>query len=465
MKQSEISGWRQTIEVTEARMDTAFPADFIWGTSTAAYQIEGAHQADGKGRSIWDVFSHTPGKVEGGDTGDDACDHYHRYREDVRLLQALGVSAYRFSTAWTRIFPEGGGRPNLKGRDFYERLIDALLKHGISPWLCFYHWDLPQALQDKGGWTNRDIIYWFSDYAAYVAEYFGDRVGHFIMFNEPNVASLMGHLLGIHAPGLTDFAAFTAAAHHFNLATGVGLERLRSLNSHWQLGTVLNLQPVHPKTDKDDDHQAAQMLDAVWNRLFLDPLFQGCYPPLVEALIAPQVRDGDLAQIQQPLDFLGVNLYSRTLVRADMSSLIGMALASPPKDARLTAMGWEVYPDALLEQLMDLKENYANPTIYITENGAAFHDTLDDEQQVQDVRRIHYLRDHLLALAKALEAGVNVKGYFVWSLLDNFEWAEGYAKRFGLVYVNYATQERIPKASYHWFKEVIASQGLALAAD
>lgn len=440
-----------------------FPPGFIWGTSTAAYQIEGAHDADGKGLSIWDVFSHTPGKIAGGDTGDVACDHYHRYREDVALLAELGVDAYRFSVAWTRIFPEGRGKPNLKGRDFYDRLIDALLEHDIAPWLCLYHWDLPQALQERGGWTNRDVAFWFSDYAAYVAEAFGDRVAHFIMLNEPNVAALMGHLLGIHAPGLSDLGAFSAAAHHFNLATGMALAYLRSLSSRWQLGTVLNLQPVHPKTEREEDLQAAALLDAAWNRLFLDPLYVGRYPQLLMPLLAPQLRDGDLAQIQQPLDFLGVNFYSRTLVQADMHSLIGLALAPPPKGARLTAMGWEVYPDALYEQLIDLKENYGNPKVVITENGAAFEDTLDDDAQINDLRRIRYLREHLLTLAQALEAGANVQGYFVWSLLDNFEWAEGYAKRFGLVYVDYATQRRIPKASYHWFKEVIASRGKVLA--
>ena len=253
----------------------SFPEEFVWGVSTSSYQIEGAWNQGGKGRSIWDTFSHTPGKIKDGSTGDEACDHYHRYGEDIDLMKALGVNAYRFSTAWPRLFPEGSGRPNRQGRDFYDKLIDDLLEANIAPWLCLNHWDLPQTLQDKGGWTERDITHWFTDYAAYTAEQYGDRVQHFAMHNEPNVVALVGHLLGVHAPGLQDISAYAASVHHLNLAQGAALARLREMNSGWQLGTVINLQPVYPKNDTEEDAQAAALFDAVWNRNFSDPLFKG----------------------------------------------------------------------------------------------------------------------------------------------------------------------------------------------
>lgn len=439
-------------------MDVEFPSSFTWGASTAAYQIEGAWDKEGKGQSIWDTFSHTPGKVHGGDTGDVACNHYYLYKLDVVLMKQLGLDAYRFSTAWTRLFPSGRGKPNRVGRDFYDRLIDELLVHEITPWLCFYHWDLPQALQDSGGWAARDTVYYYADYVAYVAEQFGDRVNHFVMLNEPNIAALLGHLLGVHAPGLTDIAAFGAAAHHLNLATGVGLERLRSENSAWQLGTVFNLQPIHPETDTDEDLRAIELFDAVYNRSFLDPLLKGRYPEQTAGMLEFHIHDNDLSTIQQPLDFLGVNLYTRLLVKADKGSLIGMAQAQPPDNAKLTDMGWEVYPDALYEQLIDLKENYDNPAVYITENGAAFPDVLENER-IHDLDRIAYLEAYLSAAHRAMAEGANVQGYFVWSLFDNFEWAEGYSKRFGITYVNYETQKRLPKDSFYWYQEVIQNNG------
>ena len=434
----------------------SFPEDFVWGVSTSSYQIEGAWDQGGKGRSIWDTFSHTPGKIKDGSTGDEACDHYHRYGEDIDLMKVLGVNAYRFSTSWPRLFPEGSGRPNRQGRDFYDKLIDDLLEANITPWLCLNHWDLPQALQDKGGWTERDITYWFVDYAAYTAEQYGDRVQHFAMHNEPNVLALVGHLLGVHAPGMQDISAYAASVHHLNLAQGAALARLREMNSGWQLGTVINLQPVHPKTDTEEDAQAAALFDAVWNRNFSDPLFKGRYPEQTQGLLDPFIQDGDLEQIQQPLDFFGLNLYSRSLVQAD-NSLLGMGQAPPPEDAELTDTGWEVFPDALYEQLMELKNDYGNPDIYVTENGAAFPDTLTDEG-VDDPKRIDYYRRYLAAANRALDEGANLKGYFAWTLLDNFEWAEGYTKRFGLVRVDFKTQKRTPKRSFEWFQEVI-SQG------
>ena len=443
-------------------MDIEFPAGFVWGASTAAYQIEGAVGENGRGRSIWDTFSHTPGKVVGGDTGDVACDHYHLYKHDVKLLADLGLDAYRFSTAWPRLFPEGRGKPNAKGRDFYDRLIDELLSQSVEPWLCFYHWDLPQALQDKGGWTSRDTVHYFADYAAYAAEQYGDRVGHFVMMNEPSVVALLGHLFGIHAPGLTDIVAYGAATHHLNLATGTALSRLRSTNGSWQLGTVLSLQPVHPESDTEEDAAAATLFDALWNRTYLDPLLKGTYPELTSAMLAPHVQDGDLGLVQQPLDFLGLNLYTRVLVKADKASLVGMSQAAPPPDAELTGMGWEVYPDALFEQLVDLKENYGNPQVFVTENGAAFPDTLDAKNEVHDEKRVAYLEAYLQAVHRALQAGANVGGYFVWSLLDNFEWAEGYDKRFGIVYVDYHDQARYPKDSYLWYQETVRNNGFSL---
>ena len=435
-----------------------FPKDFIWGASTAAYQIEGAWNQDGRGPSIWDTFSHTSGNVANDDNGDVATDHYHRYREDVRLMKDLGLDAYRFSTSWSRIFPEGRGKPNAKGIDFYESLVDELLEHDIAPWLCFYHWDLPQALQDKGGWSERDTVHYFNDYAAFVAERLGDRVRHFVMLNEPNLVALAGHLFGTHAPGIADITQFAATTHHLNLATGLGVERLRSLNTDWQLGTVLSLQPVHPATDEDEDIQAAQTFDSFWNRSVLDPLLKGSYPNGVNMLVDAYVQDGDLAQIQQDLDFLGFNLYTRTIIKADDSSLIGISMAKPPGNADKTDMGWEIYPEALFEQMMDLKENYGNPLVYITENGAAMPDELRDDQ-VHDADRVAYLESHLEQVARALEKGANVKGYFVWSLLDNFEWAEGYEKRFGIVYVDYETLERTPKDSFYWYRDFIARGG------
>ena len=377
-------------------------------------------------------------------------------------MKELGIAAYRFSSAWTRLFPEGSGKVNKAGHAFYDALIDELLKSDIEPWLCFYHWDLPQILQDKGGWANRDTVHYFSDYAAFTAEHYGDRVKHFVVMNEPNAVALLGHLFGIHAPGQTDLGAYAAATHHLNLATGETLQRLRSENGSWQLGTVLNLQPVHPKTGSEQDAEAAALFDAVANRNYLDPLLKGSYPELTKMMLETQIQSGDLETIQQPLDFLGVNLYTRILVQTDPKSLVGMSQAEPPEGAELTDMGWEVYPDALYEQLTDLKDNYGNPVVYVTENGAAFPDVLEDGE-VHDEARVRYLEGHLAALHRALEHGANVKGYFVWSLLDNFEWAEGYEKRFGTVFVDYATQQRYPKDSYHWYKEVIRENGFDLA--
>ncbi len=436
-----------------------FEDDFVWGVSTSAYQIEGAADADGRGSSIWDTFTRTPGKVEGGDTADIATGHYHHYRTDVELLADLGVDAYRFSVAWSRIFPTGRGRPNSKGRDFYDRLVDALLERGIEPWTCLYHWDLPQALEDKGGWRSRDLPAYFADYASYVAAFLGDRVHNFFMINEPNVAANLGYLLGVHAPGVADIAAYAAATHHFNLATGMSLARLRSEGS-WRLGTILNLEPVQPASDREEDHHATALLDAFRNRNFLDPLLLGRYPDASLPLLMPYLREGDLEIIAAPLDMLGLNYYTRSVVRADGGSLVGISQLPPPPEAEVTAMGWEVYPQGLRQQLFDLKENYGNPLVFITENGAAYPDRPTPDGSVDDPRRIRYLAAHLAAVNDAIAAGAAVGGYFVWTLLDNFEWAEGYSKRFGIVYVDFETLERLPKRSFYWYRDVVAAGGL-----
>ncbi|MEJ2290424.1 MAG: GH1 family beta-glucosidase [Deinococcales bacterium] len=441
-----------------------FPSDFTWGVSTAAYQIEGA-VGDGKGPSIWDVFAHTPGRIRDGSSADVACDHLARLDEDLDLLAELGVGAYRFSTAWTRIFPDGGGRPRRQGLDVYERLVDGLLARGIAPWLCVYHWDLPQALQERGGWSSRDTVHYFADYVATVAERLGDRVGHFLMLNEPNVHAVLGHLLGVHAPGLSDPAAFAAAVHHQNLATGVGIQRLREMGGPWTLGTVVNLQPVVPAAEGEEHRRAAELVDAVWNRCTLDPLLLGRYPEQAVPLLGGFAHDDDLALIWQPLDVLGVNYYTRTWVRASEASLVGLEQADPPAGSETTAMGWEVVPQALTAQLEELKERYGNPPVVVTENGAAYDDGPVAGDRLEDPARARYLVRHLEALRRALEAGCDVRGYFVWTLVDNFEWAEGFSKRFGLVHLDRATQRRTPKRSFDVYRDIVGGGTLELEDD
>ncbi len=399
--------------------------------------------------SIWDHFAHTPGRIVGGDTGDVACDHYHRFGEDIDLLAAGGYRAYRFSIAWPRVVPLGTGAANEAGLDFYDRLIDRLLARGITPWPTLYHWDLPQALQELGGWTNRDSAAWFADYAATVVRRCGDRVKHWAMLNEPSVHAIFGHAIGNHAPGLTGWSNYVAAQHHQNLAQGTAIARLRADRGDLSLGTVLSLQPVHPATDRDTDRAAALRFDAVWNRANLDPLFHGLYPetlkPDIESLIAPN----DLAVIGQQLDFLGVNYYGRAHVVDNPGSVLaGSAFGPLPPGTPTTAMGWPVEPDGLVETLVDLRDHYGNPRIYITENGACYDDPPVVAGQLDDAARVAFIRDHLAAAREAISRDVALKGYFVWSLLDNFEWAEGYRRHFGVIHVDFATQKRTPKASF-----------------
>ncbi len=441
---------------------TAFPKGFLWGVSTSSYQIEGAVNADGRGPSVWDTFSHAYGKVANGDTGDVACDHYNRYAEDVELMARAGMRAYRFSVAWPRVQPTGTGAPNAKGLDFYDRLTDALLAKGIEPWPCLFHWDLPQALQDKGGWTNRDSASWFADYAQIVAGRIGDRAKHWCMLNEPSVVAIFGHGYGSHAPGMTGKANYFKAIHHQNLAQGTALKALRAAGGGkgWQLGTVLSLQPVWPVGGLDANYPASLMWDALWNRACLDPLLKGSYPELLAKDFAPLVKAGDLETIRQPIDFLGLNYYSRMHQQPDPGGLFGTAYGSPPEGTRRTGMEWPIEPDGLAEILSELQEEYDNPPVYVMENGADYPDTVGPQGKVEDGDRIAFIRDHLLSARKAIDEGANLKGWFVWTLLDNFEWAEGYRRHFGLVQVDRQTMKRTPKASYYWYADVIRKNGV-----
>jgi len=438
--------------MSEAR----FPDGFVWGAATAAYQVEGAVDADGRGGSIWDTFCRVPGAIAGGDTGDVACDHYHRYAEDIGSLADLGLGAYRFSIAWPRVQPDGSGAINQKGLDHYRRVVDECLARNVVPYVTLYHWDLPQALQDKGGWPARDTAYRFSDYAAAVHDALGDVVKQWITLNEPKVSSHAGYGSGIHAPGIKDRSLRDRAVHHLLLAHGLGLEVLRAGRhaAGQQVGITLDVSPVAPAGDSQADAEAAERVDVDSHKLFLDPVLRGTYPIHLDA-----VQDGDLALISAPIDFLGINYYRRILVQAgpngDQTVL--------PEGVPVTSVNWPVQPDGLREVLVGLKTAYpAVPPIYITENGAAYDDVPSEDGSVDDPERVDYLRGHLAALQTAVAAGVDVRGYFVWTLLDNFEWAEGFAKRFGIVYVDYATQARTPKSSAGWLGQVARRNALPL---
>jgi beta-glucosidase len=439
--------------------DYAFPADFVWGASTSSYQIEGAVDADGRGKSIWDVFCRMRGKVKGGDTGDVACDHYHRWAEDVDLLARGGFSAYRFSTAWPRILPAGAGAIEQRGLDFYDRLVDGLIARGVTPWLCLYHWDLPQALQEEGGWLDRDIAEKFADYARIVARRLGDRVKHWAMFNEANVHALFGYGMGSHAPGLTGLPNMLAAIHHQNLAQGRALQALRAERADLRLGTVLNVSPVRPSSDRPADRRAAERFDAFWNGACLDPLFKGFYPSAIAGELAPLIAAGDLQTIQQPVDFFGLNYYAPAYIADAPGSLFGAWFGSVPPGTRFTAIGWPIDAGGLTDALNRLRDHYGNPETYVTENGACYDDPLAADGAVHDEDRVAYLRDHLAAARAALAAGVKLRGYFVWSLLDNFEWAEGYSRRFGVIHVDFATLKRTPKSSFAFLADAMRRRG------
>jgi beta-glucosidase len=453
-----------------------FPENFLWGTATASYQVEGAVGEDGRGTSIWDTFSHTPGKVYRGDTGDRACDQYHRLEEDLDIMAELGLRAYRFSVAWPRIQPGGSGPTNERGLDYYRRLVAGLRERCIEPLATLYHWDLPQVLEDRGGWTSRETSERFAEYAGIMYEALADSVSFWITLNEPWVSAWMGYGIGVHAPGRKSTAEALAATHHLLLGHGLALERMRSLgHADNQLGITLNLAPVRPASDDPADAEAARRVDGYANRLYLDPIFGGSYPEdMLEHYRAESdfafVRDGDLDKISTPVDFLGVNYYMRHTVvdgQGDSERTAAMRFASVgaatilPPGVETTAMGWPVEADGLTELLVRLHEEYAREVpIYITENGRAVYDYVDPEGDVDDEERISFLDAHFRAAHDAMERGVDIRGYMVWSLLDNFEWAEGYSKRFGLVFVDYGTQRRIPKMSARWYKEVIERNGL-----
>ena len=450
----------------------AFPPGFTWGAATAAYQIEGAANADGKGPSVWDTFSHTPGKVHGGDTGDTACDSYYRYHEDADLLASLGLSAYRFSVSWPRVFPDGAGQVNQAGLDYYRALADALGERGIAATATLFHWDLPQALQDRGGWASRETALRFADYAAAVGAALGDRVARWITLNEPLVVASNGYRTGVHAPGLRDAAAAAAATHHLLLGHGLAVAALRAALPAADVGITLNLTPVRVTADANGAGAALErarlITDASLNGVFLEPVLSGRYPGHAPPVLLPPDRlidDGDMAAIAAPLDFLGVNYYQPVHLRPGdagnlrrneeppLPGIDGVVQYRPDGLAR-TAMNWMVDPDGLYELLLRLSRDAPGLPLYVTENGCAAEDYVNPEGTVNDVERVRFLHLHLTAAARAIRDGANLAGYYVWSLLDNFEWAWGYQKRFGIVFVDFGTQRRIPKASSAFYADV-----------
>ena len=443
-----------------------FGDDFVWGAATAAYQIEGAVAEDGRGPSVWDTFCRTPGRVRDGDTGDVACDHYHRWREDVDLLAGLGLTGYRFSVAWPRVLPTGAGSVNDAGLAFYDRLVDALLEKGIEPLPTLFHWDLPQALEDAGGWLSRDTAARFADYAAVVAARLGDRVTRWVTLNEPFVVMALGYAFGVHAPGHALLLDALPAGHHQLLAHGLAAEALRANASRSpQVLLTNNLTPVQPASAAPQDVAAAAVYDALHNRFFTDPLLLGRYPDLSAVglpEVPPYVRDGDLATIAGHgvhLDGLGVNYYNPTRVAAAPDAPLPFAVVPVEAPSR-TGFDWPVVPDGLHDLLLQLKRRYgqALPPVHVTENGCSYPDEPGPDGVVHDTERIAFLDGHLRALHRAVADGVDVRSYYVWSLLDNFEWAEGYSQRFGLVHVDLATGERTPKESYAWFRDLVAAQ-------
>jgi beta-glucosidase len=429
----------------------ALRRDFIWGVSTSAYQIEGAAHEDGRGLSVWDTYCQT-GKIANHDTGDVACDHYHRYREDIGLMQRLGVQAYRFSVAWPRVLPLGRGAPNEPGLAFYDRLIDGILAADIEPWLCLYHWDLPQALDDLGGWTNRDCVEWFADYAALLAQRYGDRVKRFATFNEPSIFTLFGLGFGAGRRATASSDVLHRAIHHINLAHGTAIPVLRAGVPGVSVGAIHNYQLCLPSTAADRD--AADIGDAYWNKAFPDPQCLGTYPHHLQAAIAPHLRPGDLDRIRAPLDWFGLNHYSPVFMKADATAPQGFAFGDRPPEVPLTPMGWPIMPDWFRDTLLQVAARYRLP-IYVLENGLGSYQTPDPDGAVIDADRIAYLHDYIGAMNAAARAHADIRGYFVWSLLDNFEWEQGYHARFGLTCIDYPTQRRIPKASFDWYRGLI----------
>lgn len=434
-----------------------FPDSFVWGVATSSFQIEGAAVEDGKGESIWDTFCRVPGAIADHSDGDIACDHYRLWEQDLDLLASLGVDAYRFSVSWPRVRPTGSGDWNARGLDFYERLVDGLLKRGIKPYLTLNHWDLPQGLQDKGGWAQRDTVHRFVEYALAMDDRLGDRVAAVTTHNEPWVMATLGHEEGTFAPGIKNRAIATQASHHLLLSHGMALQALRAHGCKSRLGIVLNLSPVYPATETEADMAQARIEDGRLVRWYTDPLFFGHYPQDILDYLgsdAPRVQDGDLKIIATPMDFMGINYYSRMVASATGS------WNKKDSGREITEMGWEVYPEGLTDLLLRLKQDYKIPPLYVTENGGAFKDEIMNGQ-VHDMDRRDYIVRHIEAVAQAMRQGVHMEGYMVWSLLDNFEWASGYEKRFGIVHVDYDTQRRTPKDSALWYRDFILRQKTA----
>ena len=445
--------------------ETVFPPDFLWGSATAAYQIEGSPLADGAGPSIWHRFSHTPGRVHNGDTGDVACDHYNRYREDVGLMRDLGLNAYRFSISWSRIFPEGTGTVNQRGLDFYRRLTDELAAAGIQPMATLYHWDLPAALDDRGGWLNPDVAEWFGEYADTMYRALDDRVTMWATLNEPWVVTDGGYLHGPLAPGHRNLFEAPRATHNLLRSHARAVQAYRATGRN-QIGMVVNLEPKYPASDSAEDRAATARADAYMNRHYLDPIFLGTYPQELQDGFGeawPDIPGAEMDELRVPIDFLGVNYYTRGIMKNDPNTIVEKATRVRNPRAAYTDVGWEVFEQGLTDTLVWVRDRYGNVPIYITENGAAFYDPpVAREGRIDDPMRVDYLRRHITAVRNAMFQSVDVRGYFVWSLLDNFEWALGYAKRFGIIHVDYETLERTPKASARFYADVVRTRGGAL---
>jgi beta-glucosidase len=445
----------------------SFPKGFLWGVAASAYQIEGAWNEDGKGESIWDRFVRWDAHVLNGDTGNVACDHYHRMPQDVALLKELGIPCYSFTVSWTRVLPDGRGPVNAKGLDFYDRLTDELLASGIQPKATLYHWDFPQALQELGGWPNRDSADWFAEYAQIVFAKLADRVKFWATHNEPWVAAFLGYATGIHAPGMCDYSQAYQTAHHLLLAHGRAVQAFRQGGHDGQIGLILNLNGLTPASDSQADLAATQRVHDETHALFLDPVFNGTYPQALFDFIGPhqpKVREGDAELIRQPIDFLGLNHYNTDVVAFDVHGGLNKARLTPYSASGWgrTEMNWGIHPGGLKKEVLYIKEKYGNPPLYITENGCAMPDAPDGTEFVADWDRIRFIKGHLQALHEAIQAGADVRGYFVWSVFDNFEWERGYGPRFGLVRVNYETLKRTPKQSAYWYRDVIASNAITI---
>lgn len=448
-------------------MDYIFPENFLWGVAASAYQVEGAYNADGKGESIWDRFTRGEGHVLNRETGDIALDHYHRYKEDVALFKTLNIPCYSFTIAWTRVLPEGRGNVNAKGLDFYDNLVDELLGAGIQPKATLFHWDLPQALQDQGGWTHRDTANYFADYARIVFDKLSDRVKLWATHNEPWVSAFLGYGMGIHAPGICDYTQAYQAAHNLLLSHGKATQVFRQGGYEGKIGLILNLNGLVPASSDERDVAATQRVHDETHALFLDPVFKGKYPQALFDFIGvhqPKIHADDLNVIHQPIDFLGLNYYNTDLVSFDIFGGLNKATLTPysaPSWGR-TEMNWGIHPIGLKNEVLYIKENYGNPDLYLTENGCALPDAPDENGVVKDWDRIRFLQAHIQALHEAAQAGANVKGYFVWSIFDNFEWERGYSQRFGIVRVDFETLQRIPKQSAYWYRDVIARNGFTI---